>query len=57
MLLTYVNNKGGEAMPRPCRKRKVCRLPRYAYFGPNPSATKTVVLSIDEYETIRLMDS
>ena len=56
MLLTYVNNKGGEAMPRPCRKRKVCRLPRYAYFGPNPSATKTVVLSIDEYETIRLMD-
>ena len=22
MLLTYVNNKGGEAMPRPCRKEK-----------------------------------
>ena len=43
MLLTYVNNKGGEAMPRPCRKRKVCRLPRYALFlVQNPSATKTV---------------
>ena len=54
MLLTYVN-KQREAM-HTMSKRKVCRLPRYAYFGPNPSATKTVVLSIDEYETIRLMD-
>lgn len=45
-------------MPRPRKWRRVCCLPDSAAFGPvgSESATERVVMSVDEYETIRLID-
>lgn len=45
-------------MPRPRKCRHVCRLPQNAGFVPlAPSDDdKPVILSVDEYETIRLID-
>lgn len=45
-------------MPRPKKCRKVCCLPKADVFIPqSPSVpSETVVLSVDEYETIRLID-
>lgn len=44
-------------MPRPKRCRRICNEPKFAYFEPegikNP---ESVVLSVDEYEVIRLVD-
>lgn len=49
----------GYWMPRPRKFRKVCRLPDNNQFGPVgrccPS-TPPVILTVDEYETIRLID-
>ena len=45
-------------MPRPRKCRRVCCLPWSASFGPTgeraPEAS--IVMSVDEYETIRLID-
>ncbi|MFO7611372.1 MAG: DUF134 domain-containing protein [Clostridia bacterium] len=46
-------------MPRPRKWRKVCCLPESTTFGPMDSdnrAEGSVVMTIDEYETIRLID-
>ena len=45
-------------MPRPRKCRRVCCLPWNASFGPvDERATEgTIVMSVDEYETIRLID-
>lgn len=46
-------------MPRPRKCRKVCCLPKSTLFGPinkDDNDTKTIVMTIDEYETIRLID-
>lgn len=44
-------------MPRPQRCRRICREPDYDRFSPNGIANKEVViLSLDEYEVIRLID-
>jgi uncharacterized protein len=46
-------------MPRPIKWRKVCCLPESSRFGPldSPSnADNVVTMTIDEYETIRLID-
>lgn len=46
-------------MPRPRKWRKVCCLPGNAMFGPMGGPRedqKVVVMSVDEYETIRLID-
>ncbi|MCI8455373.1 MAG: DUF134 domain-containing protein [Lachnospiraceae bacterium] len=45
-------------MPRPRKCRKVCRFPQTALFLPaDPSEAKPLIrLSVDEYETIRLID-
>lgn len=46
-------------MPRPKRKRKVCCLPKSSEFRPVGSSVQDVemvFLTIDEYETIRLID-
>lgn len=48
--------KMGETMSRPQRKRKVCRLPKFSKFGPENHSNQTVILNVDEYETIRLID-
>lgn len=45
-------------MPRPKKWRKVCDLPRINRFGPidNYDSTSFITLTVDEYETIRLID-
>ena len=44
-------------MPRPQRQRRICALPENQRFGPLPGpADGEVTLTLDEYETIRLMD-
>lgn len=46
-------------MPRPRKWRKVCCMPRSNLFGPLKAPFNQdgfVVMSVDEYETIRLID-
>lgn len=43
-------------MPRPRKCRKVCRLPIADVFEANAARTETIVLTVDEYECIRLVD-
>lgn len=45
-------------MPRPRKWRRVCCLPRNTGWTPlcEQSNSETVVMTIDEFETIRLMD-
>ena len=46
-------------MPRPRKWRKVCCLPESNEFGPMDSvacASQVVFMTVDEYETIRLID-
>lgn len=46
-------------MPRPVKRRRVCSLPRYEQFAPAGSADSSgeqIIMSVDEYETIRLID-
>lgn len=45
-------------MPRPTKWRKVCYMPRNTVFGPinKNQAMETIIMMVDEYETIRLID-
>lgn len=43
-------------MPRPRKCRKVCRMPSVSEFCPVGFAGQWVTLTIDEYETVRLID-
>jgi len=44
-------------MPRPQKKRRVCALPEIRGFSPEGVPARGVVeMTVDEYETIRLMD-
>ena len=44
-------------MPRPRKCRRVCCLPKNPGFVPkNPGIGEEIVLTVDEYETIRLID-
>lgn len=44
-------------MPRPQKCRRICALPRVNSFAPDGASTRGVIaMTIDEYETIRLMD-
>ena len=46
-------------MPRPRKWRKVCCLPENSRFGPLGApcpAVAPVIMTVDEYETIRLID-
>lgn len=57
--MTYVGNDKGDNMPRPRKWRKVCCLPECNRFGPLdiPENTENYVnMTVDEYETIRLID-
>lgn len=45
-------------MARPTKERKVCRFPEVSTFVPDgKNVGQPVVLAIDEYETIRLIDN
>lgn len=46
-------------MPRPRKCRRVCCLPKITEFSPiddKKNNDETVILTVDEYETIRLID-
>lgn len=44
-------------MPRPRKWRRVCRLPQNTLFGPLAGIDDgTIVMTVEEYETIRLID-
>ena len=43
-------------MPRPQRCRRICREPKYHCFSPAENESGVVILSLDEYEVIRLVD-
>lgn len=43
-------------MPRPKRRRKVCSMPRVSEFVPADGNPEFVVLTVDEFESIRLID-
>lgn len=43
-------------LPRPRKYRKVCCLPKSREFFPKAQTSNKVTLTIDEYETIRLID-
>ena len=45
-------------MPRPVKCRKVCNFPQILEFLPADDTEKKapIVLTVDEYETIRLLD-
>lgn len=44
-------------MARPQKWRKVCRLPTCTNFGPESGGGKTLTMTVDEYETVRLIDA
>lgn len=46
-------------MPRPRKFRRVCCLPKTNSFGPSnllPDEKNQIIMTVDEYETIRLID-
>ena len=46
-------------MPRPCKRRRICALPRCGRFGPmegNGEDRQEIVMTVDEFESIRLID-
>lgn len=44
-------------MPRPQRRRKICKEPAYAQFSPDAvQNAQTVELTVDEFEAVRLVD-
>ena len=44
-------------MPRPCKRRRVCAMPGCRRFSPaESSGEKPIELSVDEFETVRLID-
>lgn len=46
-------------MPRPCKRRRICALPGWGRFAPaggNESGGSPVTMTLDEFESIRLID-
>lgn len=44
-------------MPRPCKRRRICALPRCHRFGPaEGGAAPPLTMPLDEYEAVRLID-
>ena len=46
-------------MPRPCKLRRICALPRCGRFAPITEGAQDappIIMTLDEYETIRLID-
>ncbi len=46
-------------MPRPAKPRNICELPKYSVYGPKGermNKLNRIELTIDEFETIRLID-
>ncbi|MGI6010522.1 MAG: DUF134 domain-containing protein [Ruminococcus sp.] len=46
-------------MPRPCKRRRICEMPKHCSFAPVGESGKDrpiIRLAVDEYEAIRLID-
>ena len=43
-------------MARPCKRRRVCGKPLCGFFGPKGAVQEIVTMTLDEFETIRLID-
>lgn len=43
-------------MPRPRKCRRICGMPAFSEFSPQENAPESVQMTLDEYETIRLLD-
>ena len=44
-------------MPRPQKRRKICKEPAFAQFSPDTAPeADAVVLTVDEFEVVRLVD-
>lgn len=43
-------------MPRPQKKRRVCAMPIHTLFVPECQTSESVLLKVEEYEVIRLID-
>lgn len=43
-------------MARPQKCRRVCKFPKYVRFSAETSTADTVVMTVDEYEVVRLID-
>ncbi|MEG0875132.1 MAG: DUF134 domain-containing protein [Clostridiales bacterium] len=46
-------------MPRPCKRRRICAMPRCKGFGPIGDETierQVIAMTVDEFEAIRLID-
>ena len=44
-------------MPRPCKKRRICKVPKIQLFSPsNIESNETITMTLDEYEVLRLID-
>lgn len=46
-------------MPRPCKRRRICKMPACGSFGPQgeqPEQSQPITMTLDEFETIRLID-
>ncbi len=46
-------------MARPCKRRRICAMPGWGRFGPEGNRGndwRTVTMTLDEYESIRLID-
>lgn len=43
-------------MPRHKKCRRIWRMPEYSRFGPEEGGEGTVIMTVEEYETLRLID-
>lgn len=56
-IINICQKKEGGCMPRPQKSRRICCYPDFWSFAPDQDmANDTVVLSLDEFETIRQID-
>ena len=54
--MTFENTERIGVMPRPKKCRKVCSMPRVREFSTADNTENYVTLTVDEYESIRLID-
>ena len=58
--MTYVRKSGGYILPRLPKRGKIQVFPDYYSFVPENSEKpelETIILSLDEYETLKLLDA
>jgi predicted DNA-binding protein (UPF0251 family) len=54
-----LKKKRGDILPRPNKRRYICKMPKYGTYGPigrRAQHESCVRMTVDEYEAIRLID-